>query len=187
MIDPNKFKFIRVTYESETNPTPQNDGEDTANIDRAFLKGDFWLNTITNTHWVCINNSENSAIWKRIIFSEYGELGLLTFSKGGVSQDMYLYTDESIPSNICGYRMIRNGTIVGISWQGSKGANESGHVRIRKNSLMTNIASISIAYDQKGNHDGNLNVNFDAGDRIQAYIENGKVNDITVIIEIKWR
>jgi hypothetical protein len=125
------------------------------------------------------------------ITSEYNgpDLGILTFGKNLMAQDVYLYQVDGISSSLTGYRMAKNGTIKSISWQcrNDKTALQDGYIHIRKNYDSTNIASLSITEGQKGNHIVDVDVDFNEGDKLQAYIENGKVNSIIVVLEFKWR
>ena len=45
------------------NPTPNNDGVDTAALGRIFSVGEFWTNTAQDSFWVCVDNTTGAAVW----------------------------------------------------------------------------------------------------------------------------
>jgi len=51
------------TWTDTVDPTPDNDGVDTAGLGHAFAVGDFWVNTATERFWVCVDNSTGAAVW----------------------------------------------------------------------------------------------------------------------------
>ncbi len=51
--DGNTYNVIKQA----TNPTPSNDG---------FMVGSFWVNTLTNSVWMCTDNTPSNAIWSSI-------------------------------------------------------------------------------------------------------------------------
>lgn len=67
-------KKVRITatggaagaYVGTVNPTPQNDDVDTAGLGRTFDVGDHWINSNTDVIFVCVDNTTNNAIWRRL-------------------------------------------------------------------------------------------------------------------------
>ena len=87
-------------------------------------------------------------------------------------------------SNQAGNRLIRNATLVGISAQ-TKGA-ETWTARVRKNGSVTNLASLALtAVD--GGQDGTLNVDFNAGDDIEVYIDGTSIDRPVIKLEFAYR
>jgi hypothetical protein len=89
-----------------------------------------------------------------------------------------------IPSNNSGNRVIRNATIVGMSIQ-TKG-NETWTAEIRKNGVVTVITSLAAAA-ASGNETGALNVDVNAGDEIQAFINGSQVDRPIIKVELAYR
>lgn len=88
--------------------------------------------------------------------------------------DQYLRTFNGTPMNQTGVALPYDATLIGGSMMGSRN-DQSWTVRLRKNGSSTNLASLSItnAYE---NHVTNSNIDFDAGDRIQIYMEGTNIN-----------
>lgn len=84
------------------------------------------------------------------------------------NKDEYLYIGQ-INSFETGLRLEKNMTLVAGSAQTQ--ASGTYTIRIRKNGSATNLASIVVTA-ATGAHVSNLNLDLDAGDRLQAYIEN---------------
>lgn len=110
----------------------------------------------------------------------------LNFGKRGLSRNQWLaFGTGVLYSNNSGYRLARNATIVSIT--GQLDASGSCDIRLRKNDVASNIASLNIN-TAIGNEDTSIDVNLDSSDYIQAYIENTNfVQDPVVVVEIAWR
>jgi len=87
-------------------------------------------------------------------------------------------------SNQTGDRLLRNATLVGIVAQ-TKGS-ETWTVRVRKNGSATNLASLPISA-AAGGGDSTLNIDFNAGDQVQAYIEGTSIDRPMIKLEIAYR
>jgi len=61
-------------YVTTSNPTANNDGVDTANIDRTFKVGNLWLNSDSKKFFICFVNTTASAVWFEIEADVIGEL-----------------------------------------------------------------------------------------------------------------
>lgn len=57
---------ITKTYSTNSNPTVNNDKDDTAGIGYASKVRDFWVNTSTGDIYVCSDNSTGAAVWNQI-------------------------------------------------------------------------------------------------------------------------
>lgn len=110
----------------------------------------------------------------------------LIFGRKGASRNQFLsYGVGSLPSSISGFRMLRNAVIIGISGQLSTPGTCDLH--LRSNDAATNIATLSLS-SEAGNQRVDLNVDLNAGDYLQNYLEAAsRVNDPVVAIEIAWR
>jgi len=87
-------------------------------------------------------------------------------------------------SNQAGNRLIKKATLIGISIQ-TNGA-ESWTAEVRKNGTVTvqsSLAAVAVA----GNQTGALNVDFDAGDEIQVYINGSMINRPVIKLEFAYR
>lgn len=109
----------------------------------------------------------------------------LIFGKDGKAKNQFLaFGAGTLYSNNSGYRLVRNATIVSIAGQ----LDESGicSIRIRKNDSTANILTLAIS--GMGNDNANVNVDLNAADYLQAYLESsGQVDDPVVVLEIAWR
>lgn len=103
--------------------------------------------------------------------------------KQGKAKDLYLRTADSIATSKTGIRMIKAGTITGISFQLSTSATCALHVY--KNDGTSPLVTVSLVAII-GAHSSTLNVDFVEGDRLQFYID-GTCYDPLVWIETAWR
>jgi len=55
------------TYSTSSSPGVTNDDADTAALGRTFDIGDAWVNTATDTVYVCVDNATGAAIWQNQI------------------------------------------------------------------------------------------------------------------------
>lgn len=108
------------------------------------------------------------------------------FGRRGLTEDQYLNVCGGvIPSNNSGIRLIRNATIVGMSAQID--ASGTATFRVRKNDSATSLASLTVTA-ATGAQSSTTNVDLDAGDQIQAYLDSSaKVEDPVFTIELAWR
>lgn len=102
----------------------------------------------------------------------------------GNTSNQYLRQFNGSVSNNNGWRMIRDGTITGISAQSN--AADSWTLEIRKNDSSTVIASLTMTA-QEGNHSNTLDIDIDEGDFLQAYCNGVSVAHPQSLIEIAWR
>jgi len=110
----------------------------------------------------------------------------ICFGRKGKTRNQYIdHFAGKMRSNNSGLRMIRNGTIVGIS--GQLDAIGTCDFYIRKNDSATAQATQSLTA-VTGAQTANLNVDFSAGDFFQAYLNaSSRVEDPICVVEIAWR
>ncbi len=101
-----------------------------------------------------------------------------------ITTNAYLRQFNGADSDNTGWRMLRNGTITGISAQ-SNNAN-TWTVEIRKNDGLIPITALVITAAD-GNQDATLNVDFNEGEFLQAYCNGISVEYPEALIEIAWR
>lgn len=77
------FKILadRAPFPSISNPTSGDDSAD------GFAAGSTWLNTTTDTMWVCVDATTGSAVWKSFYTRESTNLTLVPESDGAVKVD----------------------------------------------------------------------------------------------------
>jgi len=112
---------------------------------------------------------------------------IATAGRRGRTKNIYLRLIDGQASNLAGYRIPRDGTIVSISAQ-TRGT-ETWVLRVRKNGLVTNVASLSVSA-AAGAHDVTLDVDVDESDRIEMYADTTAffgIKDPFVMVEIAWR
>lgn len=92
---------------------------------------------------------------------------------------------ENIPSNLGGYRIPKNGTIISSSVQSSNFSNVNFYV---KNNLLSDLFSITLS-SEKGKLYDNLNIDVFAGDSIKVLLEtiSGVIDYPILIINIAWK
>jgi len=112
------------------------------------------------------------------------ERKFLTAGRNANVSNAYLRIDQQVPSNITGYRALRDGTITGL-WAQTR-ANETWTFQIRRNGTVVAIASLSIIA-ASGNVDTAVNVDVNAGDEIQFYASGIRIGRPVVGLEIAWR
>jgi hypothetical protein len=118
--------------------------------------------------------------------SVFREVFSFTHDHRNIPNDMWLRIEGKIPSNINGYLMPRDSVITGLS---AKTENLSDCVfRIRKNGVLTDITSLTFSGQTTGSINS-LNINLDAGDYIQCFLEvtSGNVDYPIVNIEVAAR
>ena len=96
----------------------------------------------------------------------------------------YLRQYNGAPSDLNGWRMIRDGTITAITVQSN--ADQTYTVEIRKNDDTDIETSLAVSNDQ-GKHVTTINVDFDEGEFLQCYLDASAVEYPQVLIEIAWR
>lgn len=96
----------------------------------------------------------------------------------------YMRLGGAFTSNQSSARLIRNATLVGISAQ-TFGA-ETWTVRVRKNGSATNEYSFAVSAVDGAQNNG-VNVDFNAGDKIEVYCDGSNVNRPVVTLEFAPR
>jgi hypothetical protein len=110
-----------------------------------------------------------------------------------VSRDKFVFTGRSNQNNAneyaytglinsfeTGLRLERAKTLIGISAQTQN--TETWNVRVRKNGVLTNLASLALT-GVSGGQINTLNVDFDAGDVVQVYIDGTSVSSPVIKLE----
>jgi len=109
-----------------------------------------------------------------------------TTYKGGRNRrrvsDIYLRLEDGIASSKTGYRMLNDGTIVGVFAQTS--ASDTWTFEVRRSG--TSIASIAISAAD-GGQATNVNVDVTQGDEIQLYCNGSNVHHPIAGFEVAWR
>lgn len=95
----------------------------------------------------------------------------------------YLRAGE-FTSNQSSYRLLRNMTLIGISAQTN--GNGTWNVRVRKNGVNTNLATLSITA-AAGAQSSSFNVDFNAGDKIEVFCDGSNINRPFVVLEFAER
>lgn len=109
-----------------------------------------------------------------------------THNHRNIPVDMWLRTVGGIPSNVNGYSITRDSVITAVS---ARAQNPFSAVfRFRKNGDPTDVVSLTVTSDDSG-YQNSLNVNLDADDFIQCYMEvtSGNVDYPIAEIEIAAR
>ncbi|MBT2161890.1 hypothetical protein [Zobellia barbeyronii] len=96
----------------------------------------------------------------------------------------YMRQFNGAESDKNGWRMLRDGTITGITVQ-TENAN-TWTLEIRKNDGLIPIAVLAIAATE-GGQDDTINIDFNQGDFLQAYCNGTAVEYPETLIEIAWR
>ncbi|WP_313804339.1 hypothetical protein [Flavobacterium sp.] len=106
----------------------------------------------------------------------------LNYSNSGDTDDEYL-NSNSVNSGI---RIPYNATLIAITARAS-GGDTSRQFRVRKNGSTTNLLSFTVTTFNYSSTTQNLN--FDAGDFINIYVDNesGDITNPTVTLWLKWR
>ena len=110
----------------------------------------------------------------------------LIFGRKGKTKNQFLaFGAGMLYSNNSGYRLGRNSTIVSIT--GQLDALGTCAVRIRRNDVVTNVTTLNIS-SAFGNSDTTLNVDLNADDYLQSYLESvSGVADPMVVVEVAWK
>lgn len=86
-------------------------------------------------------------------------------------------------SNQAGIRLMRNATLTGISAQ-TNGA-ETWNVRVRKNGVVTDLATLVLSAVSGAQDE--YNVDFDAGDSVEVYLDGTQIDRPLVTLEFRER
>lgn len=81
--------------------------------------------------------------------------------------NIYLRSEGDTPTNLNGFVLPWNATLIGISISGRSNTQTWG-VLVRKNGLLTPVDSLVIT-NQYSNYDSTKNSDFNAGDRVQIF------------------
>jgi len=86
-----------------------------------------------------------------------------------------------------GYRLPRNAILTSLTVQTQNNVSNCAF-RLRRNGVASNIASLTLV-GQDANTLDNLNVDLDAGDWLQVYLEitSGNVDHPELLLELAWR
>lgn len=103
-----------------------------------------------------------------------------------ITDDRWFNMTGTVGSNTSGYRIPRDCIITCITVQSQN--NASCNIIVRKNDVTSTITSVSLS-SEKGKTSDNLDVELDADDRIQLFLQitSGNVDYPEVIIELAWR
>ena len=107
--------------------------------------------------------------------------------RDGRAKNLYLRLLDGQPSNLTGYRMLRNATIVALAAQTRN--IETWTLQIRKNGDPTSVYSLTIS-GASGAHNKLVDIDVDEGDLVQMFAETTNflgIKDPFVMIEIAWR
>ena len=118
--------------------------------------------------------------------SVFREIFSFTHDHRNISANMWLRIQGNIPSNLNGYSIIRNSVITAVNVRGQNLLNAV--FRFRKNGIPTNIISITLTNEKSKTQDI-LNINLNAGDYIQCFMEvtSGNVDYPIANVEISAR
>jgi len=116
---------------------------------------------------------------------------LLVFGrKGRLTNGWLSFGVGSLPSNNSGYRLLRNGVIIGMSVQCDKTVvNGSADIHVRRNDASPNITTLTILSGTYGSSDTNYNVNVLADEFLQCRVAkatSGGIEDPVVMIELAY-
>ena len=100
-------------------------------------------------------------------------------------RDAYLWSSGSLALFGTGYKMIRDGVIVGLTAQSV--STQNWDIQVRKNDVLANLLSVAVTGGETIRDD--LNVDFNKGDIIQVFCDTGTsvIEGVIVLIEIAWR
>ena len=130
---------------------------------------------------VCVydkTNSRNKFLSVNRVYSTF------TGRDSSTNTNEYARTSAGFVSNLSGFRLMRNATLVGISVQNV--GNQTWTARVRKNGNSTNLASLAVS-NASGAQDVTTNIDFVAGDSVSGYIEGSNVNRPVIILEFAYR
>jgi hypothetical protein len=111
---------------------------------------------------------------------------LLVFGRRRSVRNQYLnFAVGNLASNNSGYRIPRNATIVAMT--GQLDANGTCDMRVRRNDIATNIATLNIT-SANGAVDVSTNIDVNASDFLQSYLSaSSSVQDPVFMVELAWR
>lgn len=130
---------------------------------------------------VCVYDKTNS---RNKFLSVNRISSVFTGRDSATNTNEYARTSSGFVSNLSGFRLMRNATLVGISVQNV--GNQTWTARVRKNGNSTNLASLAVS-NSSGAQDVTLNVDFVAGDSVSIFIEGTNVNRPVITLEFAYR
>lgn len=109
-----------------------------------------------------------------------------THNRGNIPVDLWLRIRDKMPSNIIGYSVVRDSVITTVSARGENPLNAT--FRYRRNGVSTNLVNLTLTNEQAKSQNS-LNINLDAGDYIQCFMEvdSGTVDYPIADVEIAAR
>lgn len=89
--------FQRKTWQATANPTASNDEVNSAGNAVNFDEGDFWINTATNSLYICVDATDDNAIWNQVSTGASG-------SQGDISETSFsINNNVTTPTTITGF------------------------------------------------------------------------------------
>lgn len=99
--------------------------------------------------------------------------------------DVYLETVGGISSSLTGYALIHDATLIGISLSGARD-DQTWDAEVRKNNVLAPLLVAPLANSFEA-HDSTLDVDFDAGDRIQVFCAGTNIARPLVTLQFRRR
>ena len=104
---------------------------------------------------------------------------------------IYMRVGDATQNSTSGFRMIRNGTIIGASIQNTNVLTSARNIEIRVNNSSVNSVTLNIAIGQSGASVDNSNLDFNQGDLIQVAaipgLTGSALSNPIVVIKIAYR
>jgi hypothetical protein len=104
---------------------------------------------------------------------------------------IYMRVGDATQNSTSGFRMIRNGTIIGASIQNDNILTTSKPIEIRINNSVINKVDIIILSGTTGGNINNINLDFNLGDIIQVVsipsTPGSDLSNVIIIIDVSYR
>jgi len=115
------------------------------------------------------------------------DTSIIIAGRNGRVNNSYLKVVDGQASNLSGYRLPRDATIISLSAQTTNP--ETWTLRVRKNKIHNEIASLSLV-NIEGDHDTGLDIDVEEGDVLQFFADTiafWGIENPLVWAEIAWR
>jgi len=177
-VDDAPFYNVKNNLSAITDPGTSDDKTD------GYSFGSNWVNTNTNETFLCLDNSEGTAVWITPVTLSLDKSFSFDASRNSNVTNSYLSAGGEAPTNITPFVIPFNSTIIAIS--ASTNGNESWTAEIRENGTLIPGASLVISAASSA-YSASYDIDLDAGDKLQLYCNGTNINRPRITVWMKRR
>lgn len=172
------------SYNVKNNLTATSDPTTSDDKTEGYSFGSNWVNTNTNETFLCLDNTEDAAVWITPVTLSLDKSFCFDAARNFTASNIYLCSGNGTPTNVSPFILPFNSTIIAIS-ASSDGA-ETWTAEVRKSGTLISGASLSISAAASA-YDDSYNINVDQGDGLQFYCNGTSITRPRMTVWLKRR